>query len=298
MRTFSLSGKYSLKITLIYLGISCIWIIFSDKFLAALIQEEDLLVQFQTYKGLFFVIVTALLLYYLIRQTTSTLLKSREQLEDALDEKQTLLSELHHRVKNNLAIIAGLVELQSQELTGDNRQALKTTQYRIHTLADIQELLFREENLTNIPFHEHLHELVKSHTATNTLDPVELSIDELIININQAIPLGLLINEVLSQIRLSKSTVQDRLFQLVCTNEEEVSIKICFRDINPEILEKLTNKNKHLEATLIKIYTRQLKGTTEWTHDQQDGNVNCIIKFKISERTGSYSAMNSLANYG
>jgi hypothetical protein len=47
----------------------------------------------------------------------------------------------------------------------------------------------------------------------------------------------------------------------------------------------------------ITIYTHQLKGTTEWTHDQQDGNVNCIIRFKISEQAGSYSAMNYLGNH-
>ncbi|MDX1638437.1 MAG: histidine kinase dimerization/phosphoacceptor domain -containing protein [Balneolaceae bacterium] len=289
MKTLSLSDNYGLKIALTYLVVSALWIIFSDKILSSIITNESFLLQFQTYKGLFFVIVTALLLYVLIRGTTSSLVKSRKRMEEALKEKQILLGELHHRVKNNLAIIAGLIELQSENLTGEKREVLKSTQYRIYTLADIQELLYREENLTKVPFHDHLNQLVRTlrnHQNTS----IDTDIDLVNLSINQAVPLSLLLNEVVSQIRQGIPD-QDFTMNIILKLKEnrEVNLVLQLEHASRDTLNRIRGINRHLEATLISIYTKQLKGSSGWTTN--NGEITFSIRFEQSERTGSSSSL-------
>lgn len=295
MKNLSLSNRYSLKITLVYLLLSGIWIIFSDKLLASLVGDPDLFLTLQTYKGLLFVLGTAGLLYYLINNATSSLVKSREHLESALREKQVILGELHHRVKNNLAIISGLIELQLDELPDKDQDILRTTQYRIYSLADIQELLFREENLASVPFHEHIKNITSSLENSNGQNPVIFNTDNVYININQAIPLSLLINEILSQVKINRNAHWEFPVNITITHQdadaEAVSVIFHFKKLPNDIMERLTNSKKHLEATLINVYTKQLKADSEWTN--VNGGTSFHLEFRKSERPGPSSSFSS-----
>lgn len=292
MKTFSPSDQYSLRITVIYLLISALWIIFSDNLVSLLFEDPEFIATVQTYKGLFFVSVTGLLLYFLIRNSTVSIVNSRERLKQILRQKQTLLSELHHRVKNNLAIIAGLIELQSDNLENEKKDILKTTQYRIYSLANIQELLFQEENLNRVPFHEHLHHLTNSVNGSESPKLVDIEFDELVVNINQAVPLSLLINEFFSQIRLNFSREQDfkASFRLTHNEDEKVHVRFRLRNIPPIVFEQLKDTSKHLEATLINIYTKQLKGRSQWILEQDVTTFE--LEFEKSDRPGSSASMN------
>ncbi|MBO6572013.1 MAG: PAS domain-containing protein [Balneola sp.] len=126
----------------------------------------------------------------------------RIKIENSLQEKTLLLSEIHHRVKNNLAIVTGLLSLQH---LGSDDEKLKTvlseTAQRIKSIAQVHELLYNTDSFTNIPFDKYLHTLTSS--ISQTLDSkngvINLDIDKnLEININQAIPLGLLLNELIT----------------------------------------------------------------------------------------------------
>lgn len=292
MKTFSPSDQYSLRITVIYLLISALWIIFSDNLVSILFEDPEFIATVQTYKGLFFVSVTGLLLYFLIRNSTVSIVNSRERLKQILRQKQTLLSELHHRVKNNLAIIAGLIELQSDNLENEKKDILKTTQYRIYSLANIQELLFQEENLNRVPFHEHLHHITNSINGSETPKLVDIEFDELVVNINQAVPLSLLINEFFSQIRLNCSREQDFKASFRLTHNEDKKVHVRFRLLNipPIVFEQLKDTSKHLEATLINIYTKQLKGRSQWILEQDVTTFE--LEFEKSDRPGSSASMN------
>ena len=126
----------------------------------------------------------------------------RIKIENSLKEKTLLLSEIHHRVKNNLAIVTGLLSLQSIGSEDEELKALLgETARRIKSIAQVHELLYNTDSFTDIPFDKYVRTLTNSisETLDNKNGSINLDIDEnLVININQAIPLGLLLNELIT----------------------------------------------------------------------------------------------------
>nr|WP_255727762.1 histidine kinase dimerization/phosphoacceptor domain -containing protein [Rhodohalobacter sulfatireducens] len=125
------------------------------------------------------------------------------KLKKTLEEKDILLSEIHHRVKNNLAIIVGLIELQNADVEDETTKSnLFETKNRIYSISGVHELLYQTDNFSDISFSEYLNQLV--HRLKSTFDsqknPVKINknISGLRMNINQAIPLGLLLNELIT----------------------------------------------------------------------------------------------------
>ncbi len=127
--------------------------------------------------------------------------KNEETIAKSLQEKTTLLSEIHHRVKNNLAIVSGLLQLQSNE-TNDERltYAFDQSINRIISIAMVHELLYKSQDLSSINIHSYLDSLLPAITRTLKDDrkniDVEIDIEDYKMNINEAIPLGLLFNEL------------------------------------------------------------------------------------------------------
>jgi len=124
-----------------------------------------------------------------------------EVLKEALKEKTTLLSEIHHRVKNNLAIVSGLLELQSMEVDHEHKLPLQRSINRIHSIAMVHELMYETERLSSVNIKNYLDQLIPAIQRTmQTKNEVAINLDleEFQLNINQAIPLGLLFNELLT----------------------------------------------------------------------------------------------------
>tara|TARA_R110000868_G_scaffold408293_3_gene690964 strand:+ start:31956 stop:35024 length:3069 start_codon:yes stop_codon:yes gene_type:complete len=127
--------------------------------------------------------------------------KAEEMIENSLKEKTTLLSEIHHRVKNNLAIVSGLLQLQSYEMD-DERVSFAFDQSinRIISIAMVHELMYKSTDLTSINIHTYLENLIPAITATMKDETknvsFEIDIEDYKMNINEAIPLGLLLNEL------------------------------------------------------------------------------------------------------
>lgn len=127
----------------------------------------------------------------------------KHELEKALNEKVTLLSEVHHRVKNNLALISGLLQLQTMysDLPPLNSKLQQSTT-RIKSIALVHELLYQSSHLTSINIKEYLTKVIPTLEATYA--PIGINIDLTIesddheININQAVPVGLLLNELIT----------------------------------------------------------------------------------------------------
>lgn len=129
--------------------------------------------------------------------------EAEEKVRHSLKEKEVLLSEIHHRVKNNLAVITGLLELQSHSTKNKSAQkVLKDSQMRINSMALIHEKLYQNETLSQIEFDVYIKELIdvirKSHSVNNQQISMDLDVDKVQLAITQAIPCGLLMNEIVT----------------------------------------------------------------------------------------------------
>lgn len=121
----------------------------------------------------------------------------------AEDENRVLLKEIHHRVKNNLAIISGILGMELDGLSPDsrNRLTLERSMNRIQAIAKVHELLFQSTSLSHIAVRDYISELV--HANMNTLQAgdevnVQLHIEDIEMNLNEITPLGMLLNELLT----------------------------------------------------------------------------------------------------
>ena len=135
----------------------------------------------------------------------SRLKHTEEALRRSLEEKETLLREVHHRVKNNLAAIIGLLELQREGIAERPPTCqllccqLEELSNRIRSMALVHEMLYQSDNLNRIDFHEYLQTLV-AHLR-HAFDPsgairIEVAAPGVYLDLDTAIPCGLIVNEL------------------------------------------------------------------------------------------------------
>ena len=129
--------------------------------------------------------------------------KTENEIKKSLEEKEVLLREIHHRVKNNLQIIASLLHLQ--EVTEDEKEivdVLKESEGRVKSMAMIHEKLYQSPTFTHINFKQYIEKLVYDILYTYKIPKgtikTNLKIEEINLNIDTAIPLGLIINELVT----------------------------------------------------------------------------------------------------
>lgn len=129
--------------------------------------------------------------------------KMEEQIKAALDEKGLLLREIHHRVKNNLQIIISLFNLQTSYIDDDKAyQALKEGQDRIKSMALIHERFYQSDGISKIDFDDYCRKLIEHLYSSFKINPnsivVDVKIENVRLDIDTAVPCGLIINEIVS----------------------------------------------------------------------------------------------------
>jgi PAS domain S-box-containing protein len=197
--------------------------------------------------------------------------RAEERLRASLREKETLLRELHHRVKNNLQLIASMLLLQAQYTQDPAAFALyNEIQNRISSMALIHAKLYQADDLARIDFGKYLQDLtnalIHSYGFTSDSVSVTLSAPEVLLNINTAVPLGLIINELVSnclkhaftsdrdgnEIRIELQPEADRGYVLVVSdNGVGFPAELDFR------------QTKTLGLQLVITLLEQLRGTIE-----------------------------------
>jgi PAS domain S-box-containing protein len=140
---------------------------------------------------------------YAIYRDISERKRAEEQVSASLKEKEVLLQEIHHRVKNNLQIISGLLTLQAEQSTGKPLDEIfRASQDRIRSIALIHEKLYRSQNLAEIAFDEYLRALIEnlflSHGVAAGTITIKYEMSSILFTIEKAIPLGLIVNELVT----------------------------------------------------------------------------------------------------
>lgn len=162
--------------------------------------------------SLVLLLITVGLLYnrYRLKQRNHAKLELKEKeihqknlnLTHLLEEKEWLLKEIHHRVKNNLQTVISLLNSQSAYLDNDMAlSAIKNSQHRIHSMSLIHQKLYNSENISTINMPNYIKELVEYLRESFSLGQrirFELKIDQLELDVAQAVPLGLILNEAIT----------------------------------------------------------------------------------------------------
>ncbi len=227
-------------------------------------------------------------------QDISDLKKRERELRASIQEKEVLLQEIHHRVKNNLAVISGLLELQVYEYSDPTYvRLIQESQMRIQTMAMIHEKLYQSESLSRIFIHEYIDDLIdqirSSITIGNTEISVSTEIEEVELNINQAIPFALALNEIISNSLEHAFNGKEKGKVMVKLEEREGVIYSTIKDdgIGFSSMDDMSSLNS-LGMTLIKSLLQQIGA--EWTSSGKDG-VSYQIKFKKDMDKGSSSTL-------
>lgn len=129
--------------------------------------------------------------------------RAEEQIKTSLREKEVLLKEIHHRVKNNLQVISSLLKLQAGYIKEHHvLEILKESQNRVRAMALLHEKLYQSEDLAKINFTEYVHSLVanlfRSYGIKSQTIIAKINIENILFDIDTVIPCGLIINELVS----------------------------------------------------------------------------------------------------
>lgn len=196
------------------------------------------------------------------------------ELKESLEEKKILLSEIHHRIKNNLAVISGLLELQASEVEDEKVQfVLHDSQQRIHTIATIHEKLYQSENIAEMGFASYVDELLQSIQTTydykNRQIRFQTNIEDIDFDITEAVPLGLILNEMVSNAYKHAFQGQEEGTITINLTKDADNGTVAMRvaDDGKGLSENFDLKqNNSLGMKLISSLTRQLDGTLEFNN--------------------------------
>lgn len=193
--------------------------------------------------------------------------KADEIILKSIEEKEILLKEIHHRVKNNLQIITSLLNLQANSVESEKVKAiLFQSKSRIESMCKVHEMLYSSKNLSSINYQVYLKDLLNKliHNAKGEINLItlKLDVDNLFVNINTAIPLGLLINEVVTN-SLKYAFPNDKgeiYVKIKPINNLEFNLKIGDNGVGYD-QEKTFESSHSLGFQLILSLTEQLNGT-------------------------------------
>jgi two-component sensor histidine kinase len=167
--------------------------------------KQATLVKNVTIGGIVAVLIIAGLLYRQNRQkqkSSNVITQKNELLQHLLTEKEWLLKEIHHRVKNNLQIVMSLLNSQSAYIDNDAAlTAIHDSQHRVHAMSLIHQKLYGSENVSSIDMASYIRELASYlHDSFNTGQRIrfEYNIIPLELDVSQAVPLGLILNEAIT----------------------------------------------------------------------------------------------------
>ena len=195
-----------------------------------------------------------------------------EAIRASLREKEVLLKEIHHRVKNNLQVVSSLLGLQSRTITdGPTKKMFQESQNRIHSMALIHESLYQSENLSKINFPAYIDQLSAHLFRSYVADPdrvrIVASVDDVRLPIDIAVPCGLIVNELVSNcLKYAFPNGRRGQIQISMHEDERRRIHLEVADDGIGLPEGIDlSSTKSLGLRLVRTLADQLGGTIEMT---------------------------------
>jgi two-component system, sensor histidine kinase PdtaS len=240
-----------------------------------------------TFGGIALLIIIVALLYnrYLIKQRSNKRLEKKQieinqkniSLQHLVDEKQWLLKEIHHRVKNNLQIVMSLLNSQSAFLqNGAALTAIQDSQHRVHAMSLIHQKLYSSENVSTINMPVYIRELVeyiRDCFKTGQRIRFEIAVDAVDLDVCQAVPIGLILNEAITNsIKYAFPDDRQGIISIMLSNTAAHDFLLTISDNGIGIPLNFTEgKPGSLGMSLIQGLTEDLEGS--FTIENNNGTV-------------------------
>lgn len=195
---------------------------------------------------------------------------AEDQIHASLEEKEVLLKEIHHRVKNNLQVISSLLKLQAGYIKDDRiLEVFKESQNRIRAMALIHEKLYQSDDLAKTDFSEYIRSLVtnlfRSYSISSRLIKLNIQVENVRLSIDTAIPCGLIINELISNsLKYAFSPGQAGEISIRLSSEAEDCYTLVVQDNGLGLPTDLNFRNtRSLGLQLVCSLAKQLHGTID-----------------------------------
>ena len=233
------------------------------------------------------IIIVTLYLYRNKQKTNTELEEKNKMISKALNEKEILLKEIHHRVKNNLQVISSLLNLQSKSIEDKKAlEAIKEGRDRVKSMALIHQNLYQDDNLTGVDAKEYIDKLVHSLFVSYNIEPEKITlltdIDPLQIDVDTIIPLGLILNELISNSLKYAFTERDTGKLEVKLKQLNENLLLEVNDDGKGLPEGWNKKTSSLGYQLIQSFVQKMKAELE-VRNQNGTKVRMIItKFKLT----------------
>ncbi|PAU95096.1 hypothetical protein CK503_02535 [Aliifodinibius salipaludis] len=207
----------------------------------------------------------------------------KQEIEKALESNQVILDEIHHRVKNNLAVVAGLLQLQwLQEDDPVVTEKLQDSATRIRTIAGIHQHLYQSDSFANVALGENLEKLAKDLIKTMQQDvKVELktNCDEVYLDFERILPCSLIVNELVTNVL--KHAFQDQKGGVITIDLLKENNKVVLRvaDNGKGLPDNFDEMQGSLGVRLIKTLNNQLQG--DYTFRSDESGTTFTIAFSM-----------------
>lgn len=191
-----------------------------------------------------------------------------EELRQSLNQKDILLQEVYHRVKNNLQVVSSVLDLRSRYLARDPSKAaaaFKDSIERVRAMALVHEKLYRAQDLQKLNFAEYTNTLIEQLLRTYAIDKkidFKISGSDWQFDLNTAIPLGLIFNElVTNSLKYAFASKQDGFIEIQC-NPVDGGIQLCFSDDGPGLPDEIDfETSETFGFRIIRLLAQQINGT-------------------------------------
>lgn len=296
LRAFLEKISPSWRITLIYGIVGLIWIIFSDTLLLLLIKDAHLITLAQTYKGWFYVVITSILVYELVRKYQKRMQQSYDEivtvnhqlaeeitdhkkaqlaLEDALEEKEVMLQEIFHRVYNNLQLVSSVIKLQKHYTQDEETKIVLAEIYqRIINFAHVHKKIYSSIHLNRIPIKPYLRTLL-THVLNSEketplyIEPLLLVDKDISLNVKSAIPISLILCEILVELGREQGSAGNPVKPEVTLVKEAGFHRLTVTCSESRIPNDWHDENRSMSHSIITALCDQLQGSIG--DSEQDG---------------------------
>jgi len=210
--------------------------------------------------------------------------KAEQLIKQSLKEKEALLREIHHRVKNNMAVVSSLLSLQARTIEDATvRSLFEESQQRVRSMALVHEKLYQTKDLSAINFEDYIKsiisEIINLYRIDTSAITTEINLEGVELDLESAVPCGLIINELLTN--ALKHAFPNNRSGVLCVHFAKTGEDTCtltIKDNGVGLAEGFDYKEaRSLGLRLVNVLTRQLRGTLQIKSDK---GTEAVVTFR------------------